>query len=169
MPPLPAWLTRIPAAIEQLERLGTRLVTRADIEELLAISKRPALELLRAVGAKRVGVVLTLPADELARALGAVMDSPEYRTASARREQFVEALRVTRARRVRFRGATGGTVAGLPDGVLIRPGEIVVQFDSVEEALHRLFVLAQAITRDYDGFAAMAAPRRPAAAVEERL
>jgi len=144
------------------------MITRPDIERMFVISKRPALELLRSAGARRIGVVLAVPADELSRALGTMMDSVEFRTARARRERFVDALRVSRAARVRFRDTRVTTMEGLPEGVAVRPGEIAVQFESVEEALSRLFALAQAISRDYDRFAALAAPRVSSADAEER-
>ena len=46
-------------------------------------------------------------------------------------------------------------VAGLPAGVALGPGRIEVRFASVPEALQQLFTLAQAITNDYDRFAAI--------------
>jgi hypothetical protein len=46
-------------------------------------------------------------------------------------------------------------VAGLPAGVALGPGRIEVRFTSVPEALQQLFTLAQAITNDYDRFAAI--------------
>jgi hypothetical protein len=46
-------------------------------------------------------------------------------------------------------------VDGLPTGVSLGPGRIEVRFSSVPEALQQLFALAQAITNDYDRFAAL--------------
>jgi hypothetical protein len=46
-------------------------------------------------------------------------------------------------------------VAGLPAGIAPGPGTIALRFDSVPEALQKLFALAQAITNDYDRFAAL--------------
>ena len=46
-------------------------------------------------------------------------------------------------------------VAGLPDGIALGPGQIEVRFTSVQDALQKLFTLAQAITNDYDRFAAI--------------
>jgi hypothetical protein len=55
-------------------------------------------------------------------------------------------------------------VAGLPTGVALGPGCIEVRFSSVPEALQQLFTLAQAITNDYDRFAAIVSinPRQKA-------
>jgi hypothetical protein len=39
--------------------------------------------------------------------------------------------------------------------VALGPGQIEVRFDSVPEALQKLFTVAQAITNDYDRFAAI--------------
>jgi hypothetical protein len=49
-------------------------------------------------------------------------------------------------------------VAGLPAGVALGPGRIEVRFSSIP-ALQQLFTLAQAITNDYDRFAAIVSPR----------
>jgi hypothetical protein len=49
-------------------------------------------------------------------------------------------------------------VAGLPAGVALGPGRIEVRFTSVPQALQQLFTFAQAITNDYDRFAAIVGP-----------
>ena len=43
-------------------------------------------------------------------------------------------------------------LSGLPAGVSVEPGRIEVRFSGAQEAVARLFALAQALTNDYDRF-----------------
>ena len=43
-------------------------------------------------------------------------------------------------------------LSGLPAGVSVEPGRIEVRFSGAQEAVARLFALAQALTTDYDRF-----------------
>ena len=46
-------------------------------------------------------------------------------------------------------------LSGLPDGVLVEPGRIEVRFSGAQDAVGRLFALAQALTNDYEQFEAL--------------
>ena len=86
------------------------------------------------------------------------VDSRPARAAAARRIALRTALHRARleAVRVPVPPAVWETqVAGLPAGVALGAGRIDVRFDSVPEALQKLFTLAQAIRNDYDRFAAL--------------
>ena len=43
-------------------------------------------------------------------------------------------------------------LSGLPEGVSVEPGRIEVRFRGAQDAVGRLFALAQALTNDYDRF-----------------
>ena len=43
-------------------------------------------------------------------------------------------------------------LSGLPAGVSVEPGRIEVRFSGAQEAVGRLFALAQALTHDYEQF-----------------
>ena len=46
-------------------------------------------------------------------------------------------------------------LSGLPEGVSVEPGRIEVRFNGAQEAVGRLFALAQALTNDYEQFEAL--------------
>jgi hypothetical protein len=45
-------------------------------------------------------------------------------------------------------------IAGLPEGVTLKPGEITVRFSTAQEALEKLLALAMAPGNEYEDFAA---------------
>ena len=55
-------------------------------------------------------------------------------------------------------------LSGLPEGVAVEPDRIEVRFASPQEAVARLFALAQALTNDYDRFEALVAGERRSSA-----
>ena len=46
-------------------------------------------------------------------------------------------------------------LAGLPEGVTVEAGRIEVRFRGAQDAVGRLFALAQALTHDYEQFEAL--------------
>ena len=68
------------------------------------------------------------------------------------------ALRQARLTGIRVavpREALEARLAGLPDGVSVEPGRIEVRFSGAQDAVGRLFALAQALTHDYEQFEAL--------------
>ena len=53
------------------------------------------------------------------------------------------------------REAREARLSGLPDGVSVEPGRIEVRFSGAQDAVGRLFALAQALTNDYEQFEAL--------------
>jgi hypothetical protein len=158
MPFAPLWLSRIPDAVGQLEDLDRDAITRRDLEYLFGVSRALAAQLMHRFGAGRVGSQLVLDRAALIRTLKTLRRGRQAQAVTARRTAVVTALR--RARLEAVHVAVPATVlqtdvAGLPAGVALGPGRIEVRFASVPEALQQLFTLAQAITNDYDRFAAI--------------
>ena len=160
MPFAPLWLSRIPDAVAQLEQLDRDALTRKDLEQLFGVSRALAAQLMHrfgadprrlATGARSRGVDPHAE-DAAARAPGDKPPPPGARPWSPTLRQ-----RAARGRpQSPCRAAVLQThVAGLPAGVALGPGRIEVRFASVPEALQQLFTLAQAITNDYDRFAAI--------------
>ena len=155
MPAEPRWLLAIPDAIRQLEELDRELLTRRDLEQLFGVSKARAATLMRSFGAARTGNVLTLARSQLLRQLRARRKGAAFNAELDRRERVVTTLRQARLSgiRVSVPATTLATkLAGLPPGVTVEPGRIEVTFSGAREAVVRLFVLAQALTNDYDRF-----------------
>ena len=68
--------------------------------------------------------------------------------------------------RVVAEAAFEARLSGLPAGVSVEPGRIEVRFSGAQEAVARLFALAQALTHDYEQFEALVDGATPGAAGE---
>ena len=158
MPAKPRWLLAIPDAIRQLEALDRDLLTRRDIERLFGVSKVRAAQLMTAFGAGRTGHLLTLPRAELLRQLRRHRKRAAFRHEETRREKVVTEIRRARLTGIRVAvpvEALEARLAGLPEGVSVEPDRIEVRFGGAQEAVGRLFALAQALVNDYERFEAL--------------
>ena len=78
-----------------------------------------------------------------------------YRGEEQRRTRLVAELRTARVTGIRVAvpvEALEARLAGLPAGVAVEPGRIEVRFADANEAVVKLFALAQALTNDYERF-----------------
>ena len=158
MPAKPRWLLAIPDAITQLEALDRDLLIRRDLERLFGVSKVRATQLMTTFGAGRTGPLLTLPRATLLRQLRRHRTGAAFRGEATRRDRVVTAIRRARLTGIRVAvpsEAREARLAGLPDGVSVAPGRIEVRFSSAQDAVGRLFALAQALTNDYEQFEAL--------------
>ena len=158
MPAKPRWLLAIPDAIRQLEALDRDLLTRRDIERLFGVSKVRAAQLMATFGAGRTGHLLTLPRAELLRQLRRQRKRAAFRHEETRREKVVTEIRRARLTGIRVAvpvEALEARLAGLPEGVSVEPDRIEVRFGGAQEAVGRLFALAQALVNDYERFEAL--------------
>ena len=158
MPVKPRWLLAIPDAIKQLEALDQDLLTRRDLERLFGVSKVRATQLMTAFGAGRTGHLLTLPRAALLRQLRRPRTRAAFRGDAPRRARVVTAIRQARLTGIRVAvplEALDARLSGLPDGVSVEPGRIEVRFRGAQDAVGRLFALAQALTHDYERFEAL--------------
>ena len=163
MPAKPRWLLAIPDAIRQLEALDEDLLTRRDIERLFGVSKVRAAQLMTAFGAGRTGHLLTLPRAELLRQLRRHRKRAAFRHEETRREKVVTEIRRARLTGIRVAvpvEALEARLAGLPEGVTVEPDRIEVRFGGAQEAVGRLFALAQALVNDYERFEALVGGER---------
>ena len=158
MPAKPRWLLAIPDAITQLEALDQDLLTRRDLERLFGVSKVRATQLMTAFGAGRTGNLLTLPRAALLRQLRRHRTLAAFRGEEERRTCLVAQLRQARLTGIRVAvpvEALEARLSGLPAGVSVEPGRIEVRFSGAQDAVGRLFALAQALTNDYERFEAL--------------
>ena len=158
MPATPRWLLAIPDAIRQLDTLDRDLLTRRDLERLFGVSKVRAAALMTTFGAGRTWHLLTLPRAALLRQLRRPRTRAAVRGEATRRDRVVTAIRQARLIGIRAAvpsAALEARLAGLPDGVSVAPGRIEVRFSGAQDAVGRLFALAQALTNDYEQFEAL--------------
>ena len=158
MPATPRWLLALPDAIRQLEQLDRDLLIRRDLERLFGVSKVRAVALMTAFGAGRTGHLLTLPRADLLRQLRRHRTRAAFRGEATRRDRVVTAIRQARLTGIRVAvpsEALEARLSGLPAGVSVEPGRIEVRFSGAQDAVGRLFALAQALTNDYEQFEAL--------------
>jgi hypothetical protein len=162
VPACPTWLRRVPNAIEQLEAWAHDSLTRADLQTLLGVEKARAVQLMHVWGATRRGGRgdLLLEKGALLRRLKALRRGRQLVEEEQRVERLIGVLQAARISRVRVkvdRATFGVKLAGLPDGVSVERGRIVVEFRSAQEAVAKLFALVQALPNDWDRFEVLSA------------
>ena len=158
MPAKPRWLLAIPDAISQLEQLDRQLLTRRDIERLFGVGKVRAAALMTTFGAELVGNQKTLPRTKLLQQLKKHRGRAAFRVEEERRARVVAELQQARLTGFRFKvpaETMSAKLANLPDGVSVERGRIEVRFDGAEDALARLYTLAQALGNDLGRFQAL--------------
>ena len=158
MPAKPRWLLAIPDAVSQLEQLDRPLLTRRDIERLFGVGKVRAAALMKTFGAELVGNQRTLPRTKLLQHLKKHRGRAAFRVEEERRARLVAELQPARLTGIRFKvpaETMSAKLADLPDGVSVERGRIEVQFDGAEDALSRLYALAQALGNDLARFQAL--------------
>ena len=158
MPAKARWLLAIPDAIRQLEALDREWLTRRDVEQLFGVSRARAATLMQTFGAELTGHQRTLPRTQLLRQLRKHRTRAAFRGEATRRDRVVTAIRQARLTGIRVAvpvEALEGRLASLPEGVHVARDRIDVRFSWAQEAVGRLFALAQALTNDYDRFEAL--------------
>ena len=169
MPPTPRWLLAIPDAISQLEQLDRTLLTRGDVEQLFGVSRARAATLMQTFGAELTGNQRTLPRTQLLRQLRRHRARAAFRGEATRRDRVVTAIRQARLTGIRVAvpvEALEGRLASLPAGVHVARDRIEVRFSGAQDAVARLYALAQALTNDYEQFEALVDGETPGAAGE---
>ena len=155
MPAKPRWLLAIPDAIRQLEALDREWLTRGDVEQLFGVSRARAATLMQTFGAKLTGNQRTLPRTQLLRQLRRHRTRAAFRGEARRRDRVVTAIRQARLTGIRVAvpvEALEGRLASLPEGVKVARDRIEVRFSGAQEAVARLYALAQVLSNDYDRF-----------------
>ena len=110
---------------------------------------------MQTFGAELTGNQRTLPRTQLLRQLRKHRARAAFRGEATRRDRVVTAIRQARLTGIRVAvpvEALEARLSGLPAGVSVEPGRIEVRFSGAQEAVARLFALAQALTTDYDRF-----------------
>ena len=158
MPAKPRWLLAIPDAIRQLEALDREVLTRRDIEQLFGVSRARAATLMQTFGAEMTGYQRTLPRTKLLRQLRKHRARGAFRGEVERLDRLVAELRKARVTGIRVTlpaETLDAKLASLPEGVSVSRDRIEVRFRGAQDAVGRLFALAQALTHDYEQFEAL--------------
>lgn len=165
MPSQPLWLTNLPQILEAIEGYPETL-DRTQVEKLLDVKPRTAQDLINTAGGSLEGNRFVIPREDFAQFLrikgGPQLDAEEkhrrrkFAGDFARMERdfierprlLVDASLISKADLKRARKGT----AGLPAGVSLSPGCIVIACDSGIDATQKLMLLSMAIGSDFEGF-----------------
>ena len=160
MPDQPSWIEYVPEILETLEAPGTPpFLDRPTVEVLFGVRRRQAIHLLRHFGGYQVGKTFLAPREAVIRFL---RDPLRWRAATDEKGRFErvasalgEARTELRQRRIPIPAQTETLqmeFAGLPPGIRLETGQLVIQFAGPVELLEKLFALSQAFANDYASF-----------------
>ena len=173
MPDKPLWFNRLPEAIRELEENPESWIQRSDIELLLGVGRRRALQLLAPLAKHRIGTSLVASRDDLIAHLKRVAAGDQVwyeerrqkhlwaQLEPVRREWAAQPPVLVEVPQDQIRRVERHDFEGLPEGVELAPGSIIVRFSEPEEALQKLMALAMAISQNRLAFDARVA--RPGA------
>ena len=120
---------------------------------------------MRDFGAELTGNQRTLPRTQLLRQLRKHRARAAFRGEATRRDRVVTAIRQARLTGIRVTlpaETLDAKLASLPEGVSVSRDRIEVRFSGAQDAVGRLFALAQALTNDYEQFEALVDGATPA-------
>jgi hypothetical protein len=122
---------------------------RRDIEALFGLKKRQAINLMHRIGAIRVSRELAVDKRDLIAWLEQMIEDPsaaaEWRRHERVIDRIVELKAETAARAVKIVLPDPKPSGDLPDGVSLQPGLLTISFESDQELLERLFLLARVL------------------------
>jgi len=158
MPAKPQWLLRLPQIIEALESIVAPVVDRDSVEQLFGISRRRAIQLLHRFGGYQAGKTFLVERQGLLAQLEAIRDGQAFSQEAKRRRRVLHELdeisRLQKARAVKIKVSREeiAKARGLPEGVRVEPGRMVVEFEGMDQLLSRLFQVSQSAVRDFPAF-----------------
>ncbi len=157
MPAQPRWLLHLPEIIENLCALEAPVVDRAAVETLFGLRRRQAINLMHSFGGYEIGKTALIERCVLITRLREIAAGERFRFEQRRRERLARRLDELR----RYRQAAAVTIRaeppaapdpGLPPGVRLEAGRLIIDFGSVEDLLAKLYGIAQAAAQDFTHF-----------------
>jgi hypothetical protein len=136
---------------------------RRDIEALFGLKKRQAVNLMHRIGAIRVSRELAVEKRDLLRWLEQMIEDPSVAIEQHRHERvidrIVELKAETAARAVKIVLADPKPSMELPEGVSLQPGLLTISFETDQQLLERLFMLARVLAIQPQVLSAVSLPR----------
>jgi hypothetical protein len=144
------------------------LLDRAAIETLFGVRRRQAIALLHRFPGYQLGRTFVVPRESVLAFLAQCRDGEAIEQAEAQKRRVTEALGEARQALTLPRIALPPhtklseiTLAGLPEGIQLTPGRLVVDFENATCLLEKLFALAQAFANDFESLEAALAAACP--------
>ena len=120
---------------------------RCDIEALFGVKRRQAINLMHKIGAVRVSNEIAIPQRDLISWLEEISLDPAGAREIRRQERVIDRIvdlkAETAARAIKIVLPDSARLADFPEGVSLQPGLLTVSFESEQQLLERLFLLAR--------------------------
>jgi len=159
MPAKPFWFHRLDEMVEELKQLQTSFLDRHAVQKLFGVGERRSRQLMTGLPGVRIGNALAVDRLALLAKLQGVAASDECGRERNRKQRLTEDLETVRkllaARRIQIPTASDASsqqLAGLPDGIELKPGELRIKFQGAETLAALLFALSQAMANDWPAF-----------------
>jgi hypothetical protein len=136
---------------------------RRDIEALFGLKKRQAVNLMHRIGAIRVSRELAIDKRDLVAWLEQMLEDPSVGIEQRRHERVIDRIvelkaeAAARAIKIVLPDPKGSVE--LPDGVSLQAGLLTVSFDTEQQLLERLFLLARVLATQPQVLSAASLPR----------
>ena len=163
MPARKRWLERLPEICRALAALDIPIVDREIVESVFGVRRRRAVQLMRSFGGFQSGRTFLVDRLVLLAQLRHLQEGPEFQGEVRRRQRLIECLERLRQHHTASRVAIpvaqdifSRKLRDLPEGILLEPGCLRVEFDGAEDLLRKLYELAQAVANDFERFQAAA-------------
>ena len=161
MPAAPLWIHRLADALPSLASLPQDLVDRRTLEELLGVGKWTAWRILRHCGAEDgPGGALVCHRHSLLEKLRAVQQDGRMAPEIARRQrveryldgilQFAARKHKEIARNTAAEALISSRFGNLPEGVVLQPGKLEVEFHGPEDFLRKFGAVVFALQNDWE-------------------
>lgn len=150
MPELPSYIHKLDGILAEARTpKPIPFFRRRDIEALFGLKKRQAVNLMHRIGAIRVSRELAVDKIDLLRWLERMLQDPSVAEEQRRHERvidrIVELKAEAAARAVKIVLPDVKPSGELPDGVWLQPGLLNITFQSGQQLLERLFLLARVL------------------------
>ena len=160
MPAHPSWFPRLPLILEDLRALKhVPYLDRQAFEKVFQVKDRRARILMAGFAGVQIGNAWAVDRLQLIAALERLQSGEEFQSEQQRRKRvaavYEEAKREHPARQVEIfvsRDSRRRSLASLPPGVTLSPGELRVSFTGFADFLRKLFELSQAVQNDCESF-----------------
>lgn len=150
-----SWHPRIQQIIAVLESLTTETLDRQNCAKVFGIGRSAAVDTMRRFGAEQLGKSLVIQRVLLVERLKMLRDSPElvWKSSSSRRvaDAIAEAQLLHGARKLVAPRPKERVFDEIP-GVVMRPGQLTVDYTDSKDLISKLFGFANAVLREPDRF-----------------
>lgn len=158
MPAQPTWFPRLAEIVTDLRALEkVPYLDRQAFERLFRVRDRRARVLMAHFDGIQIGNAWAVDRLKLIQALERLQQGEEFQWERRRRARaalvYEQAKREHPASQVAIpttRASRQRTLASLPRGIELQPGELRIQFSGMEDFLSKLFELSQAVQNDFE-------------------